>query len=71
MEWFILNKDEHLGPFSEDSIKSFFQEKKIGEDQLIWKEGWDEPQPFVEVFAPKAVSDLPPDLPPLPPEAFS
>ena len=70
MEWFILNKDEHLGPFSEDSIKSFFQEKKIGEDQLIWKEGWDEPQTFVEVFSSKASSDLPPDLPPLPPEAF-
>jgi hypothetical protein len=67
MEWFLIKQNEHLGPFNKDLLLQLYKDGKIQGESLLWHEGWKKPKSFDFVFN---SSDLPPDLPPLPPEAF-
>jgi hypothetical protein len=77
MEWFLIQEDEHLGPFSADSISEKFDQGELQEDSLVWQEGWVEPRSYKDVFMAPPIShvienepELPPipDLPPIPVE---
>lgn len=60
-EWFILKKNQHLGPFTQGQLQQMFQNQQFGRQDQIWREGWDKARHYSEnIFIP--------DLPPLPDE---
>lgn len=50
MEWFLIYKNEHLGPYTKEYLLSLFNDGLINRDSIVWKEGWDESQSFEEAF---------------------
>lgn len=61
MEWFLITSSEHLGPFEDDQILQMYSSERINDDSFLWKEGWDEPKKYSEIFL---NIDEPPELPP-------
>ena len=66
--WFILKKNEHLGPYSKEEIYRLFNASKISENVQIWKEGWKEAKTYHEAFVKSAFLSEKSELPPLPKE---
>ncbi len=76
MDWFLIRKNEHLGPFTEKVLKQMYSEGELQAESLIWREGLSASQSYQDVFLDKSSlkkmnttissDDLPPDLPPLP-----
>lgn len=67
-EWFILKKNEHLGPFSKKEILEMVDAKKLKNTVQIWREGWTHAKLLDDAFRDEinyADSDIPPPLPPL------
>ena len=60
MNWFVINENEHLGPFKEDALTELFRAGELQNDSLIWREGLDEPGTYHDLI----VEGLPPELPP-------
>lgn len=60
MNWFVINENEHLGPFKEDALNELFRVGELQKDSLIWREGLDEPGTYHDLI----VEGLPPELPP-------
>ena len=50
MEWFLINQNEHLGPFKEEILHDLFQEGEILKDSLVWREGWTDAKSYEDVF---------------------
>jgi len=50
MEWFLINQNEHLGPFEEEVLHDLFKEGEIVKDSLLWREGWTDAQSYEDVF---------------------
>ncbi|MEX0798010.1 MAG: DUF4339 domain-containing protein [Bacteriovoracaceae bacterium] len=50
MNWFVINENEHLGPFEEEVLKQLFKSGDLKGGALVWKEGMSDPKPFSEVF---------------------
>lgn len=74
MEWYLIKQNEHLGPFSKKAILDFYKSKEIDEQTFVWKEGWEKAKTYHDIFLKENLlsveeSELPPDLPPLPPDA--
>lgn len=67
MEWFLIQDDEHLGPFSQDALAEKFKRGELDVNSLIWREGWQNPRDYATAFlAPKNVEVVKEKLPPLP-----
>lgn len=50
MEWFLINQNEHLGPFDEEVLHDLFSEGEILKNSLVWREGWTDAKTYEDVF---------------------
>lgn len=50
MEWFLINQNEHLGPFDEEILHDLYHEGEILKDSLVWREGWTDAKSYEDVF---------------------
>ncbi len=51
MKWFLIQNNEHLGPFSEETLDELQRKGEITANDLIWTEGWDRPKPLHEALS--------------------
>jgi hypothetical protein len=63
-EWYIFVNSTHIGPYTLNEVKAFYEKRDIKDNTMIWKEGMAEWLPYkkVEIFS-LDTSDLPPPLP--------
>lgn len=78
MNWFVISKNEHLGPYEEDVLEQLYLAGDIGDDSLVWREGMPEPKTYrqllldsknasedlIEDPITETDDELPPELPP-------
>lgn len=55
--WFILKRDSHLGPYSEEDLADLYKTGQLKKTDFIWKEGIDDPISYEEFL------DQPPAIP--------
>ena len=51
IDWFVIQKNEHLGPFSEGELKKLLEIGEISGNTLVWQEGWETGSSYNEVFS--------------------
>jgi len=51
MNWFIIHKNEHLGPFSEEVLAHLYEEGEITGESHVWREGLESSILYVEAFS--------------------
>lgn len=39
MKWYVQNGDHHIGPFSTEKMIEFYEDQKLTEDHIVWREG--------------------------------
>jgi len=68
MQWFIINGEQRVGPFTKDKLKDLVSRENLPLDTLIQSESMNYPMKFSLIFPVKAKTDIgaPPDLPELP-----
>lgn len=50
MNWYVINGEDHLGPFSEDVLRQLYEAHDIEDSTLIWQEGMEAPIEFQVLF---------------------
>lgn len=66
MSFYVVRKDEHLGPFTVSALKKLYKDGKLKPESLLWKEGMKEPLSFGRIFFKRKATSAKSQLPPLP-----
>lgn len=53
MNWYVINGEDHLGPFSEDVLRQLYEANDIEDSTLVWQEGMDNPVEYQILFKAK------------------